>query len=91
MQQGLLPHRLNCPWRAAAAAAVVCSSMSAPTAAIGRVPLVISSHGAWASIAAQQRCIATNGRTDSLCVALRIDLSREICVMQRSKYFIGTL
>ena len=39
MLQGLLPLRLNCPWRATAATAMVRSAMLGPTASIGAVRL----------------------------------------------------
>jgi len=34
----LLPHRLNCPWQATAAAALVRSALWVATASIGQVP-----------------------------------------------------
>ena len=37
MQQALSPHRLNCPWRATANAAMVRSAMAVITAPIGAV------------------------------------------------------
>ncbi len=37
----LLPHPLNCPWRAAASTAVVRSALSVTTATIGAVRLVV--------------------------------------------------
>lgn len=41
MQPELLPRRLNCLWRAAAATAVVGSSVSTPAASIGQVMFIV--------------------------------------------------
>ena len=73
MMQGLLPLRLNCPWRASASAAVVRSSMLGPAAAIGAVRLAAPSRAPWLLVAALPACTPAVVRTDSLSVALRID------------------
>ena len=70
-QRGLLTPRSNCPFRATAAAAVVRSSLLAPTAAIGRLPFPVLSRGACTSVAAMPTWAATTGRTASLSAALK--------------------
>jgi hypothetical protein len=65
--------RLNCPWRAAASAAMVRSAMSVPAAAIGVIQLAARVLAASASIAAMPTCTPTAEPADTLCVALRID------------------
>ena len=69
MPKGLLPHCLNCPWRASATSAMVRSSMSVPMAAIGAVRLLVSIRISLTSLAAMPACTATSEQTDSLCVA----------------------
>ena len=73
MQPGLLPHRLNCPLPAAATAAMVRSTLLAPTASIGQVQWMVPTHGACSSTAAVPTWAATTARPGTLCVALRID------------------
>ena len=74
MPQVLWPLRLNCPWRAcAAAAAMVRSTISVPAASIGAVQLAASMLATSTSIAALPACTPTFEPTDSLYVALRID------------------
>ena len=75
MMQGLLPLRLNCPWRAAAAAGMVHSTMlgHSDSAAIGAVQLTARVLRATTSIAAMPAWAPPIERADSLCVALRID------------------
>ena len=73
MLQGLLPLRLNCPWRATVIAAMVRSSMSVPAAIIGAVQLAARMLAASTSIAAMPTCTPAIERTAALYVALRID------------------
>ena len=73
MLQGLLPLRLNCPWRALAAAAMVRSTMLGPTAAIGAVRLAAPIRAACSLVAALPSWAPTIERTGALYVALRID------------------
>ena len=73
MLQGLLPLRLNCPWRATATTAVVRSAMLGPTSTIGAVRLAAPVRAACSLVAAVPAWPPTIERTDSLCVALRID------------------
>ena len=73
MLQGLLPLHLNCPWRVAAASAVVRSSMLGPTAAIGAVRLAAPIRAACTFLASMPTCSPTVEPTGALCVALRID------------------
>ena len=55
--QGLFPPRLSCPWRAtAAAAAMVRSTVSGPTATIGAVRLVVPIRATSTSTAALPPC-----------------------------------
>jgi hypothetical protein len=63
----LLQHHLNCPWRAAAAAAMVRSAMWGPSATIGAVTPTSST-----STAAVPTCSASTEQAGSLCVASRI-------------------
>ncbi len=76
MPQVLWPHRLNCPWRATAASAMVRSTMSVPTATIGAVQLAARMLAASASVAALPTWPPTIELTDSLYVALRISAER---------------
>ena len=71
--QGLLPLRLNCPWRAAATAAVVRSTVLGPTATIGAVRLAAPIRATWTLVAAMPACTPTIEQAGSLFVALRID------------------
>ena len=73
MPKGLLPQRLNCPWRATATAAVVRSTMSVLVATIGAVRLMVSVRRTYTSVAAIPAWATTTEQTDSLCAALRID------------------
>ena len=73
MLQGLLPLRLNCPWRAAAATAMVRSTMLGPSAAIGAVRLAAPIRAACSLVAAMPTCTPAFERTGALYVALRID------------------
>ena len=77
-QPVLLPRRLNCPWQATAATAMVRSAMWVPSASIGLVPWMVPTRGTCTSAAAMPAWAAATGRSATLCVALRIDLSREI-------------
>ena len=52
MLQGLLPLRLNCPWRASATTAMVRSSMLGPAATIGAVRLAAPIRATWTLLAA---------------------------------------
>ena len=52
MLQGLLPLRLNCPWRAAATAAMVRSTLLGPSASIGAVRLAAPVRATWPLVAA---------------------------------------
>jgi hypothetical protein len=74
MVQGLLPLRLNCPWRASAASAMVRSAMLGPWASIGAVRLMAPYHATSTSIAVPMPVwTPTFEQSDSLYVALRID------------------
>ena len=73
MLQGLLPLHLNCPWRATASTAMVRSTMLSPTAAIGAVRLVAPSQATSSSSVPMPLYTPAIARTDSLCVALRIE------------------
>ena len=73
MQPGLLPHRLYCPWRAAASTAMVRSTLLVPAATIGAVRLAAPIRAASTSTAALPAWTAATEPTGSLCVALRID------------------
>ena len=73
MLQGLLPLRLNCPWRAAAATAMVRSALLGPSATIGAVRLTAPIRATCTLIAAMPTCTPSVGQADSLSVALRID------------------
>ena len=74
IEQGLLPLRLDCPWRASAASAVVRSALLGPSATIGAVRLAAPLRAACTLIAAMPTWAPAIERTDSLCVALRIDI-----------------
>ena len=73
MLQGLLPLRLNCPWRATATTAMVRSSMLGQSAPIGVVQLVAPPHASSSSTVPLPIWTTTLARSDSLCVVLRID------------------
>ena len=73
MPKGLLPQRLNCPWRATATAAMVRSTVSVPMASIGAVRLMVSVRGTFSSIAAMPSWTTTTERAEALCAALRIN------------------
>ena len=73
MLQGLLPLRLNCPWRASAAAAVVRSAVLGPSATIGAVRLAAPFRATCTLIAAVPPWTPAFERTGALYVALRID------------------
>ena len=74
MLQGLLPLRLNCPWRASAAA-VVRSSVSV-SAAIGAVQLAARALATSTSIAAVPSLATSSGLAGALYVALRTSPER---------------
>ena len=69
----LLHLPLNCPWRASAAAAMVRSSMSVPSASIGVLQLAARMLAASSSVAAMPAWSPTSEQSESLYVALRID------------------
>ena len=64
--------RLNCPWRAPTAAAMVRSTMLGPSASIGAVRLVVPTHATSSSAAAVPAWTPTTEQAGSLFVALRI-------------------
>ena len=76
MLQGLLPLRLNCPWRAPATTAMVRSSSTllGTKAAIGAVPLVAPAQALSTSTVPVPvpLCSPKVARKVTLCVALRI-------------------
>ena len=71
--QVLLTLLLNYPWRAAAASAMVRSTLLVPTAAIGAVRLAAPIRAAWALVAALPACSPAIEQAVALYVALRID------------------
>ena len=73
MMQGLLPLRLNCPWRATVMAAMVRSTVSVYRATIGAVQLAARMLATSASLASVPAWTPPIERTDSLYVALRIN------------------
>ena len=76
MQQGLLPLRLNFPWRATASAAMAGSALLGSTAAIGAVRLAAPAAHARSTSTLQLRVPLFSPKvevTDTLCVVLRID------------------
>ena len=77
----LLPLPLNCPWRATAPTAMVRSSLSVPTAAIGVIQLAPRLLAASTSGAAVPACTPATEHSATLYVALRIDtlISEAIC------------
>ena len=75
---GLLPPRLNCPWRATAAAALVRSTMSIPSATIGAVRLVALSRASSTATASIPTWATTPERAETLCVASRINPKRSV-------------
>ena len=81
MPQVLWPHRLNCPWRASASAAMVRSPMSGPAASIGAVQLAARMLATSTSLAAMPAWAPAFEQTEALFVALRIDtlISVAIC------------
>ncbi len=70
--------RLNCPWRATAAAAMVRSTMSVPTATIGAVRLVALSRASSTSTASMPTWATAPERAETLCVASRINPKRSV-------------
>jgi hypothetical protein len=75
MLQGLLPLRLNCPWRASATSAVVRSAVSVPSAAIGAVQLAARELATSTSIAVPSLA-TSSGLAGALFVALRTSPER---------------
>ena len=73
IEQGLLPLRLDCPWRAFATSAVVRPTMLGPSATIGAVRLAAPVRATCTLIAPLPTWTPAIERTDSLSVALRID------------------
>ena len=76
MLQGLLPLRLNCPWRAPAPSPMVRSAVSVPTAAIGAVQLPSRELANSTSIAAVPSLATSSGLAGALFVALRTSPER---------------
>ena len=79
---GLLPPRLNCPWRATASAAMVRSTVSVPAATIGAVRLVALTRASSSSTTAMPTWSTTAERTEPLCVASRINPKRSVSVVE---------
>ena len=77
MTQVLWPHRLNCPWRAAAATAMVRSTIPVTGATIGAVQLAARMLASSTSIAMAAKAFSPAvGQADTLYVALRISAER---------------
>ena len=74
MLQGLLPLRLNCPWRVAATTSLVRSTMLGPSASIGAVQLAAPTLTTSTSLVRVPEGGASAViRPESVYVALRID------------------